>query len=31
MSSHWLDIALRLNDDRPVAWVQGTLLDDSAW
>ena len=28
-SSHWLDIALRLNDDRPVAWVQGTLLDDS--
>ncbi len=29
MSSHWLDIALRLNDDRPVAWVQGTLLDDS--
>ena len=28
-----MDIALRLNDDRglwPVAWVQGTLLDDSA-
>ena len=29
MTSHWLDIALRLNDDRPVAWVQGTLLNDS--
>ena len=29
MTSHWLDIALRLNDDKPVAWVQGTLLDDS--
>ena len=27
MSSHWFDIALRLNDDKPVAWVQGNLLD----
>ena len=26
--SHFLDLILRLNDDRPAAWVQGHLPDD---
>lgn len=28
MSSHWFDIALWLSCDKPVTWVQGTLLDE---
>ncbi len=27
MSSHWFDIMLRLNNDRPVSWVQAHLQD----